>query len=166
MKKWMFGILAVVLIAGLFAIAGCTTVPVAGPAGPAGPEGPAGPAGECDCDVVGGTASLFIGATGCAGVDDEVEVTVKGAGFSDGALVTLYFASEGSAKELKWFKVEANEVGAFCIDVTVPNETTLRDVLLDITTTDGCCGDDYVLTVNAFEGGTLAATAPLVLAAD
>ncbi|MCJ7829356.1 MAG: collagen-like protein [Dehalococcoidia bacterium] len=160
-KLWILGLVAVLLVVGL-ALVGCAgSQGVAGPAGSQGvqgiqgEEGPAGPVGECSCDVADNTASLTIEDNDISGTWASQNTIVRGAGFPAGEVVTVYFAGDGEAKALKWFKVEANEVGAFRVEADFLNKTTMRDITLDVTPDDN---DFLNLTVNAFVGGTLAAT--------
>ena len=164
MKRfWILGVVAVLLVAA-FAIGGC--VPVAGPAGPQGEQGEAGPPGECDCDVAASNATFVIVATDCPDFEDKI--LVFGSGFAAEETVTLYFWGEDKDTQVKWCKVDTNEVGAFAVEEAIPtysefNEDILKDVSAD---EDMPCYEGVALTVGAYVDGDCVATFPLILPAE
>ena len=164
MKRfWILGLIAVLLVS-IFALGGC--IGTTGPQGPQGEKGAAGPPGECDCDVVASNATFVIVADGCPDFEDEV--LIFGSGFEAEETVTFYFWGEDKDTQVKWFKVDANEVGAFSTEAGIPTYSEFNeDILKDVSVTeDTVCGDVVALTVGAYVDGDCVATFPLFVPAD
>ncbi|MCJ7634179.1 hypothetical protein MUP77_17545 [Candidatus Bathyarchaeota archaeon] len=169
LKKYtIFSVLAVLLVAVLV-FSGCGVVGQTGQQGAVGLTGPAGPAGECDCEVaVAAPAQLVFLSDECP-IPGETEFIIFGSGFKADATVTLYFAGESTAKQVKWFKADTNEVGAFYAVEVLPsysefNQDIFKDVTpIDCEKVDCVCADTVALTVGAYVGSSLVTTYPMLV---
>lgn len=193
--KWLLiPMLVLVLVLGA-ALVGC--MGEQGPAGPEGPAGPAGAAGVCDTDdceeaakdavedVVkeamedmeapeASTATAVIVMPGMDCPEPGDYAIVFGSGFPAEERVTAYFLVEGDP-ELKWFRADTNEAGAFiwCGDLPLEGEFN-EDIFVDVDPVDPdendeCpCGpeDMFVLTVGFYVDNTLLATFPMYVFGD
>jgi hypothetical protein len=189
-KKWLFLPLALVLVLGIIFLGGCT--------GQQGAQGEQGPAGTCDEAAL---QKMVDDAVKNLDVSDlNIDVTAKcctaelefvsldmdcpepgdswfmvfGSGFPAEERVTLYFLDDGDP-QLKWFRTDTNESGAFAWCGPLPSYANFdEDLFKDVSPWDPdlledcpCGGHDmWVFTVGAYVGNNLQATSPMYVQGD